>query len=148
MADTVADTKETTTVGTPEKEDVEKKVDVADEDSKASTNGEVPKPKENGTGDEKDSAEDSQDKEVDSAECEDSTDSVQARGTKRHGNVAPEHTENDAPGHTENDVPEHTGDDVPESKPVEGASPEKKAKLDKPAEEEANATNGEPEAVA
>lgn len=48
-------------------------MDVADEDSKASTNGEVPKPKENGTGDEKDSAEDSQDKEVDSAECDDST---------------------------------------------------------------------------
>jgi hypothetical protein len=48
-------------------------VDVADEDSKASTNGEVPKPKENGTGDEKDSAEDSQDKEVDSAEYDDST---------------------------------------------------------------------------
>lgn len=65
--------RETTTVGTPEKEDVEKKVDVADEDSKASTNGEVPKPKENGTGEEKDSAEDSQDKEVDSAECDDST---------------------------------------------------------------------------
>jgi len=140
MADTVADTKETTTVGTPEKEDVEKKVDVADEDSKASTNGEVPKPKENGTGEEKDSAEDSQDKEVDSAECDDSTDSVQARGTKRQGN--------DDPEHTGEDVPEQTDNDVPESTPVEGASPEKKAKLDKPAEAEANATNGEPEAVA
>lgn len=140
MADTVADTKETTTVGTPEKEDVEKKEDVADEDSKASTNGEVPKPKENGTGDEKDSAEDSQDKEVDSAECDDSTDSVQVHGTKRHGN--------DIPANTENDVPGHTGDDVPGSTPAEGASPEKKAKLDKPAEAEANATNGEPEAVA
>lgn len=140
MADTVADTKETTTVGTPEKEDVEKKEEVADEDSKASTNGEVPKPKENGTGDEKDSAEDSQDKEVDSAECDDSTDSVQVQGTKRHGN--------DVPANTENDVPANTGDDVPGSTPVEGASPEKKAKLEKPAEAEANATNGEPEAVA
>lgn len=68
--------RETTTVGTPEKEDVEKKVDVVDEDSKASTNGEVPKPKENGTGEEKDSAEESQDKEVESAEFGDSTGTV------------------------------------------------------------------------
>lgn len=73
---------------------------------------------------------------------------MQARGTKRHGSVVPEHTDNEVQGHTENDVKEKTGDDVAESKPVEGASPEKKAKLDKPAEEEANATNGEPEAVA
>jgi hypothetical protein len=65
---------------------------------------------------------------------------VQARGTKRQGN--------DDPEHTGEDVPEQTDNDVPESKPVEGASPEKKAKLDKPAEAEANATNGEPEAVA
>ena len=65
---------------------------------------------------------------------------MQARGTKRHGNEAPENTGDD--------VPEHTEVDVPDSTPVEGASPEKKAKLDKPAEAEANATNGEPEAVA
>ena len=55
MADTVADTKDTT-VGTPEKKEVEKKVvEVVDEDSKVSENGDVGlKPKENGTGDEKD----------------------------------------------------------------------------------------------
>ena len=57
-------------------------------------------------------------------------DSVQERGTKRIRNV-----------------PENTP--VEEKTPVEGASPEKKAKLEeKPAEAEANATNGEPEAVA
>jgi len=66
---------------------------------------------------------------------------VQARGTKRHGNDAPAEQTGD-------EVPEQTEDDVPESTPVEAASPEKKAKLDKPAEAEANATNGEPEAVA
>jgi hypothetical protein len=71
--------RETITVGTPEKEDVEKKVDVVDEDSKALGNikptpkDKVPKPKENGTGEEKDSAEDSQDKEDESAEGGDST---------------------------------------------------------------------------
>jgi hypothetical protein len=55
---------------------------------------------------------------------------VQERGTKRIRNV-----------------PENTP--VEEKTPVEGASPEKKAKLEeKPAEAEANATNGEPEAVA
>jgi hypothetical protein len=65
--------RETTTVGTPEKKEVEKKVDVVDEDSKASENGDVEKPRENGTADEKDSAEDSKDKEVESAENGDST---------------------------------------------------------------------------
>lgn len=64
--------RETTTVSTPENE-VEKKVDVVDEDSKASENGDVEKPKENGTTEEKDSAEDSKDKEVESAENGDST---------------------------------------------------------------------------
>lgn len=63
--------RETTTAGTPEKKEVEK-VDVVDEDSKASENGDVEKPKENGT-DEKDSTEDSKDKEVESAENGDST---------------------------------------------------------------------------
>jgi heme-binding NEAT domain protein len=48
-------------------------VDVVDEDSKASENGVVEKPKENGTTDEKDSAEDSKDKEVESPENGDST---------------------------------------------------------------------------
>jgi hypothetical protein len=65
--------RETPTVGTPEKKEVEKKVEVADEDSKASENGDVEKPKENGTTDDKDSAEDSKDKEVESAENGDST---------------------------------------------------------------------------
>ena len=70
--------RETTAVGTPEKKDVENKVDVVDEDSTASGN-DVPKaarnerPKENGTTGEKDSAEDSEDKEVESAENGDST---------------------------------------------------------------------------
>jgi hypothetical protein len=42
-----------------------------------------------------------------------------------------------------------TPPDVPGNTTVEGASPEKKAKLEeKPAESEASATNGEPEAVA
>lgn len=65
--------RETPAVGTPEKKEVEKKVDVVDEDSKASENGDVEKPKENGTTDDKDSAEDSKDKEVESAENGDST---------------------------------------------------------------------------
>jgi hypothetical protein len=65
--------RETPTVGTPEKKEVEKKVDVVDEDSKASENGDDEKPKENGTTDEKDSAEESKDKEVESAENGDST---------------------------------------------------------------------------
>jgi hypothetical protein len=65
--------RETPTVGTPEKKEVEKKVDVVDEDSKASENGDVEKPKENGTADDKDSAEDLKDKEVESAENGDST---------------------------------------------------------------------------
>ncbi|PSN51569.1 hypothetical protein C0J52_09494 [Blattella germanica] len=69
MADTVAEAKDTTTVGTPEKKDIEKKVEVVDEDSKASENGEVEKPKENGTAG-KDSG-DSKDKE--STENGDST---------------------------------------------------------------------------
>ena len=58
-----------TTVGTPEKKEVEKKVvEVVDEDSKASENGDVGlKPKENGTGDEKDD-----DSNVESAENGDS----------------------------------------------------------------------------
>ncbi|PNF16137.1 hypothetical protein B7P43_G03296 [Cryptotermes secundus] len=127
MADTVADTKEAPVVGTPEKKEVEKKVDVVDEDSKASENGDVEKPKENGTTDDKESAEDSKDKEVESAENGDSTDSVEVSATKRKSG----------------------GGDAPEGTPAEGASPEKKAKLEeKPAEAEAKATNGEPEAVA
>jgi hypothetical protein len=65
--------RENPTVGTPEKKEVEKKVDVVDEDSKASENGDEEKPKENGTTDEKDSAEDLKDKEVESAENGDST---------------------------------------------------------------------------
>lgn len=41
------------------------------------------------------------------------------------------------------------GGDVPDDKPAEGASPEKKAKLDeKPTEAESKAANGESEAVA
>lgn len=41
------------------------------------------------------------------------------------------------------------GGDIPDGTPAEGASPEKKAKLeDKPAEAESKAANGEPEAVA
>jgi hypothetical protein len=56
---------------------------------------------------------------------------VQERGAKRIRNNVPGNA------HVEGDAP------------VEGASPEKKAKLEeKPAEAEANATNGEPEAVA
>jgi hypothetical protein len=65
--------RETTAVGTPEKKEVEKKVDVVDEDSKASENGDVEKPRENGTTDEKDSAEVSKEQEIDSAENGDST---------------------------------------------------------------------------
>lgn len=64
--------RETPTVSTPEKKEVEK-VDVVDEDSKTSENGDVEKPKENGTTDDKDSAEDLKDKEVESAENGDST---------------------------------------------------------------------------
>ncbi|KAJ9585812.1 hypothetical protein L9F63_002403 [Diploptera punctata] len=118
MADTVAETKDTT-VGTPEKKEVEKKVvEVVDEDSKASENGDLEiKPKENGTGDEKD---DDSNEKVESAENGDSIDSVEVTATKRKSE----------------------GGDAPEGTPAEGASPEKKAKLD-----EAEA-NGEAEAVA
>lgn len=48
-------------------------MDVVDEDSKASENGKVEKLRENGTTDEKDSAEESKDKDVESAENDDST---------------------------------------------------------------------------
>ncbi|XP_069696592.1 brain acid soluble protein 1-like isoform X1 [Periplaneta americana] len=117
---------ETTTVGTPEKKEVDKKVEVVDEDSKASENGDAEKPKENGN-DNSYSAEDSKDKEVESAENGDSTDSVEVSATKRKSE----------------------GGDAPEGTPAEGASPEKKAKLEeKPADAEAKAANGEAEAVA
>nr|CAD7454909.1 unnamed protein product [Timema tahoe] len=122
-----------TPVGTPEKKDdkkvvekkvVEKKVEEVDEDSKASENGDLDKPKENGTSDEKDSSEDSKDKDAESNENGDSTESCPVKRKSGAG-------------------------DAPDGTLTEGASPEKKAKLEeKPAAEEKAEANGKEEVAA
>nr|CAD7401861.1 unnamed protein product [Timema cristinae] len=116
-----------TPVGTPEKKDdkkvVEKKVvEEVDEDSKASENGDLDKPKENGTSDEKDSSEDSKDKDAESNENGDSTESCPVKRKSGAG-------------------------DAPDGTPTEGASPEKKAKLEEKPEEKTEA-NGKEEVAA
>ena len=123
MADT--ETKETKVATTPEKKVVEeekKAVQEVDEDSKASENGDSNETKENGSNEEKESEE----KEPESTENGDSTDApVDSCCIKRKST-------------TLNDATEDTATD--------GASPEKKTKVEEKCAE--TESNGEAEATA
>ncbi|XP_033334284.1 uncharacterized protein LOC117225073 [Megalopta genalis] len=123
MADT--ETKEAKIVSTPEKKVVEeekKPAQEVDEDSKASENGDAQETKENGSAEEKES----NDKEAESTENGDSTDApVDNCCIKRKSTALSDTTEDSA---------------------TDGASPEKKTRLEeKCAEAE---SNGEAEATA
>lgn len=126
MADT--ETKDTKVATTPEKKVVEeekKVVQEVDEDSKASENGDVQETKENGSNEEK---EESESKEPESTENGDSTDaSVDSCCIKRKSTTLSDVTSE--------------GDSA-----TDGASPEKKSKLDEKCAE--TESNGEAEATA
>lgn len=123
MADT--ETKETKVPATPEKKVVEeekKVVQEVDEDSKTSENGEAKDTKENGSSEEKEVDE----KEAESTENGDSTDAPVDSCCIKRKSTAP------------SDAAEETATD--------GASPEKKSKLEEKCAE--TESNGEAEATA
>ncbi|KAF3428114.1 hypothetical protein QLX08_004167 [Tetragonisca angustula] len=123
MADT--ESKDTKVATTPEKKVVEeekKTVQEIDEDSKASENGEAEETKENGSNEEKEA----ENKEAESTENGDSTDApIDSCCVKRKSTTLSETTEEAA---------------------TDGASPEKKTKLDEKCAE--TESNGEAEATA